>query len=76
MSIETDNTTSESVGAKEITLGKFAAILLGPAAFLLTVFTITSLISCGGDCEAETAGVICWGSPSRSWWLCDSAFMG
>lgn len=44
------------VGRKELTFGKFAAILLGPAVVLLVAFTGFSLATCSPDCEAEIGG--------------------
>ena len=44
------------VSPKELTLGKFAAMLLGPALLLLVGFAVFSLANCGEDCESELAG--------------------
>lgn len=59
MPVEAERTTG-ATKAKELTFGKFAAILLGPAAVLLAAFVLFSLMSCGDDCETVIAGVMVW----------------
>lgn len=76
MGTEAENAVGDSTGAKELTVGKFAAILFGPAAILLAVFVAVSLLSCGDNCETVIAGVVFWGSSQRSLWGSDLPSMG